>query len=212
LDKQVSGSIMPEWIKGTIESLGYFGIILLMIIENVFPPIPSEIIMPLAGFLSTQGEFSFLGVAIAGTIGSVLGALLLYYAGRKVGADRLKRWADSYGRWLMLSSEDIGRAQAWFHRRGAVAVFVCRLVPGLRSMISIPAGIERMNLSRYILCARNRCVGDNLGVSRPRLRAKLRNGEQLSRPTELHGAERVFGLLHSVCGKTSTPLRIMNAV
>jgi len=142
---------MPEWIKGTIESLGYFGIILLMIIENVFPPIPSEIIMPLAGFLSTQGEFSFLGVAIAGTIGSVLGALLLYYAGRKVGADRLKCWADSYGRWLMLSSEDIGRAQAWFHRRGAVAVFVCRLVPGLRSMISIPAGIERMNLSRFLI-------------------------------------------------------------
>jgi len=142
---------MPEWIKGTIESLGYFGIILLMIIENVFPPIPSEIIMPLAGFLSTQGEFSFLGVAIAGTIGSVLGALLLYYAGRKVGADRLKCWADSYGRWLMLSSEDIGRAQAWFHRRGAVAVFVCRLVPGLRSMISIPAGIEGMNLSRFVI-------------------------------------------------------------
>jgi len=142
---------MPEWIRNTIESLGYFGIMLLMIIENVFPPIPSEIIMPLAGFLSTQGEFSFLGVAIAGTIGSVLGALLLYYVGRKVGADRLKRWADSYGRWLMLSSEDIGRAQAWFHRRGAVAVFVCRLVPGIRSMISVPAGIERMNLGRFLI-------------------------------------------------------------
>lgn len=142
---------MPEWIKSTIESLGYFGIMLLMIIENVFPPIPSEIIMPLAGFLSTQGEFSYFGVVIAGTIGSVLGALLLYYVGRKVGGDRLKRWADTHGHWLMLSSEDIGRAQGWFHRHGIVAVFVCRLVPGIRSLISIPAGIERMNLSVFLI-------------------------------------------------------------
>jgi membrane protein DedA with SNARE-associated domain len=141
---------MPEWIKGTIDSLGYLGITLLMIIENVFPPIPSELIMPLAGFLTTQGEFLLLGVVIAGTAGSVLGALLLYYVGKKVGTDRLKFWADSYGHWLMLSSDDIGRAQEWFHRHGTTAVFLCRLVPGIRSLISVPAGIERMRLPLFL--------------------------------------------------------------
>jgi membrane protein DedA with SNARE-associated domain len=90
-------------------------------------------------------------VVIAGTAGSVLGALPLYYVGWKVGAERLKRWADRHGCWLMLSSEDIERAQEWFHRHGAAAVFLCRLVPGIRSLISVPAGIERMNLTVFLI-------------------------------------------------------------
>jgi membrane protein DedA with SNARE-associated domain len=141
---------MLDWVKDTVESIGYPGIVLLMIIENVFPPIPSEIIMPFAGFMTAQGKLSFVGVVIAGTGGSVLGALPLYYIGRKVGAERLKRWADGHGRWLMLSSKDIERAGSWFHRHKAAAVFLCRLVPGMRSLISVPAGIERMNLTVFL--------------------------------------------------------------
>ena len=96
---------MVEWIKNLMESLGYAGIVFLMFLENIFPPIPSELIMPLAGFTSTQGELSFVGVVLAGSLGSVLGAIPLYYLGRLVGEERLKEWADRYGKWLTVSSK-----------------------------------------------------------------------------------------------------------
>jgi membrane protein DedA with SNARE-associated domain len=130
--------------------MGYFGIVFLMFIENVFPPIPSEFIMPLAGFMVTQNKFSLAGIIIAGTLGSVLGALPLYYIGKKVGEDRLKRFADRYGKWLTLSREDIDKSKKWFDKHGAWAVFFCRLVPGIRSFISIPAGFNRMNMLSFL--------------------------------------------------------------
>ncbi len=133
-----------------IYATGYFGIGLLMFIENVFPPIPSEIIMALAGYMVTQGKLSFVGVVVAGTVGSVLGALPFYYLGRVISEDRLKRLADKHGRWLTVSREDIERATSWFDRHGGLAVFFCRLVPGIRSLISIPAGIDRMNLVAFL--------------------------------------------------------------
>lgn len=133
-----------------IYSTGYFGIVFLMFIENVFPPIPSEFIMPLAGFMTTQNKFSLLGVIIAGTLGSVLGALPLYYLGAKVGEEKLKKFAARHGRWLTLSPDDINRANHWFDRRGVWAVLFCRLVPGIRSLISIPAGFNRMNLFSFL--------------------------------------------------------------
>lgn len=136
---------MLDWISNMIDSAGYFGITLLMVVENVFPPIPSELIMPLAGFLTAQGQLSFPGVVIAGTAGSLLGNLLLYYVGKKIGRERLNRWVDRHGWWLMLSREDIERARRWFDRHGIPTVFFSRLVPGLRSLISIPAGLEGMN-------------------------------------------------------------------
>ena len=142
---------MLEWITDTIESAGYAGIALLMIVENVFPPIPSELIMPLAGFLTVQGELSFPGVVIAGTFGSVVGNFALYYVGKKIGPERLNRWADRHGWWLMLSREDIERARGWFDRHGTATVFLSRLVPGIRSLISIPAGIEGMNPAFFAL-------------------------------------------------------------
>lgn len=142
---------MIEWVKTTIQSIGYPGIALLMVIENIFPPIPSEIIMPFAGFVTEQGELNFFGVVAAGTTGSVLGTLPFYYLGLKIGEDRLKRWADKHGRWLMLSSHDIERAGKWFERHEAAAVFLCRLVPGIRTLISVPAGIEGMNLGYFLL-------------------------------------------------------------
>lgn len=142
---------MIEWVKTIIESIGYPGIAFLMIVENIFPPIPSEIIMPFAGFVSAQGELNFFGVVAAGTVGSVLGTLPFYYLGYKIGEEKLKRWADKHGRWLMLSSHDIGRATRWFERHDAAAVFLCRMVPGIRTLISVPAGIERMNIGYFLL-------------------------------------------------------------
>src|SRR4028119_974242 len=110
---------MTKWIMSLIGSTGYFGIVFLMFIENVFPPIPSEFIMPLAGFMVTQNKFSLVGIIIAGTLGSVLGALPLYYLGKKLGEERLKKFADRYGKWLTLSREDIDKSKNWFEKHGA---------------------------------------------------------------------------------------------
>jgi membrane protein DedA with SNARE-associated domain len=142
---------MLQWVTGVMNSMGYIGIVLLMFLENVFPPIPSELIMPSAGFAATQGKLSLLGVIAAGTIGSVLGALPLYYAGKFVGEDRLKAWADKYGKWLTLSGDDIEKAKSWFEQHGNKAVLFCRLVPGVRSLISIPAGFSAMSLPLFLL-------------------------------------------------------------
>jgi membrane protein DedA with SNARE-associated domain len=141
---------MTKWIMNLIYSTGYFGIVALMFIENVFPPIPSEFIMPLAGFMVTEDKFTLLGIIIAGTGGAVLGSLPLYYLGAKLGEDRLKEFAARHGRWLTLSPEDIDRADRWFDRHGVSAVFFCRLIPGIRSFISIPAGFNRMNLASFL--------------------------------------------------------------
>lgn len=142
---------MTKWILNLINSAGYFGIVLLMFVENVFPPIPSEFIMPLAGFLAGEDKFSLIGIIIAGTLGSVLGALPLYYLGAKIGEEKLKSFAERHGRWLTLTPEDIERADGWFDRHGAMAVLFCRLIPGIRSFISIPAGFNRMNLASFLL-------------------------------------------------------------
>ena len=142
---------MTDWIQNLMSSLGYPGIAFLMFLENVFPPIPSELIMPLAGFTSLQGELSFLGVVIAGMVGSVAGALPLYYLGRVFGEERLASWADRHGRWLTVSGHDIRKADAWFDKHGRKVVFFARLVPGVRSLISVPAGISGMNLAEFLL-------------------------------------------------------------
>lgn len=142
---------MTEWITNMMDSLGYWGIGLLMFLENIFPPIPSELIMPLAGFTVAQGKLNFGLVVLAGVIGTVLGALPWYYAGQILGDVRLKSLADRYGRWLTISSKDIEKAKRWFDRRGGQAVFICRLVPGVRTLISLPAGISRMPLVPFLL-------------------------------------------------------------
>lgn len=142
---------MASWVMSTMYSAGYAGLVFLMFLENVFPPIPSELIMPLAGFMATQDRLSILGVIVAGTAGSVLGAVPLYYWGRRLGARRLEEFADRHGRWLTLSRRDLERARRWFERHGPAAVFFCRLVPGLRSLISLPAGVARMNFALFML-------------------------------------------------------------
>ncbi|ADV67491.1 DedA family protein [Deinococcus maricopensis] len=142
---------MLDWIQHLMQSMGYIGIALLMCLENVFPPIPSELIMPLAGFTASRGDLTFVGVVIAGTVGSVLGALPLYYIGKVVGEERLVKWADKYGAWLTVSGDEIRKADDWFDRHGHKMVLFVRLVPGVRSLISIPAGISGMPLPKFLL-------------------------------------------------------------
>jgi membrane protein DedA with SNARE-associated domain len=141
---------MSDWIIGLVRAGGYGGIVFLMTIENVFPPIPSELIMPLAGYIAAADVLTLWGAIAAGTAGSVVGALVLYYAGRRVGSERLKGFADRHGCWMAVSRDDIERSEQWFQRHGVLAVFLCRLVPGIRSLISVPAGIARMNVALFL--------------------------------------------------------------
>ena len=142
---------MFDWVVATIDSWGYLGVFVLMVAENVFPPIPSEVIMPLAGFLAGSGRLSLVLTMIVGTLGSVIGTLMWYYIGLWFGEERLKRFAARHGRWLTLSPGDIDAAHQWFVRHGAVAVFFGRMIPAIRTLISVPAGIARMNFGRFLL-------------------------------------------------------------
>lgn len=140
---------MFESITGLIEQGGYFGILALMFLENLFPPIPSELIMPLAGFLAARGELNLFGVVVAGTLGSFLGALPWYYAGARLGEERMRRLAARHGRWLTLSGDDVLEAGVWFRAHGRKAVFFGRLVPAIRTLISVPAGIAQMPFASF---------------------------------------------------------------
>jgi membrane protein DedA with SNARE-associated domain len=142
---------MTERITGLIEDMGYLGIALLMFLENLFPPLPSEVIMPMAGFTASGGELSLAGVLIAGTAGTLSGALFWYGVARWLGEKRLKRWAGRHGRWITLSPKDIDALDQWFAAHSRWAVPVGHLVPGIRTLISIPAGIFGMGLPRFML-------------------------------------------------------------
>lgn len=143
---------MFDWITQAVANGGYTGIFLLMLAENVFPPIPSEVIMPLVGYIAAQGQLSFAGSLLAGTSGSLAGAIFWYAVGRWIGNERLKRFANAHGRWLTLTSTDIDHASAWFARRGWTAVLIGRMIPGVRTLISVPAGVARMPLLPFV-CA-----------------------------------------------------------
>lgn len=142
---------MTDWITRLIEQMGYLGITLLMFLENLFPPLPSEVIMPMAGFVAGKGELGIAGVLIAGTAGTLAGALFWFAVARKLGEERLRGWAERHGRWITLSPEDIERIDCWFDRHHRWAVPLGHLVPGIRTLISIPAGIFGMGVTRFIL-------------------------------------------------------------
>ncbi|MBA4489166.1 DedA family protein [Paracoccus sp. S1E-3] len=142
---------MFDWVVSVIEGWGYPGVFLLMLAENLFPPIPSEVIMPLAGFLVGQGKLNLALTILAGTAGSVIGTSFWYVIGRAFGAERLKRWAARWGRVLTMSPSDIDGAVGWFDRHGGAAVFFGRMLPAIRTLISVPAGIARMNFGRFLL-------------------------------------------------------------
>lgn len=139
-----------DWIVTAIERAGYLGIFLLMLLDNIFPPIPSEIIMPLAGFAAARGQLGLVGVFLAGTAGSLSGALVWYAVGRWLGRERLNTFAARHGRWLTLSPAEVDRAGTWFARRGGNTVLVGRVIPGVRSLISVPAGVSGMPLAPFL--------------------------------------------------------------
>lgn len=142
---------MFDWLTGFIEQGGYAALALLMFVENVFPPIPSELIMPLAGFASARGDFNLVAAILAGTAGSLLGAVLWYYVGLWMGAERLKAWSARYGRLLTLTPAEVDRTCAWFDSHGGKAVLIGRMVPAVRTLISVPAGIAGMSLSKLLV-------------------------------------------------------------
>ncbi len=141
---------MSDWIISTIEQFGYAGLFFLMLLESVFPPIPSEIIVPFAGFAAARGEMSFWGVLAATTTGAVVGALPWYFAGRLFGLHRLRYLADSYGRWLTLNNSEIDTATNVFRRYGPLMVIGGRLLPLIRTLISVPAGLAAMPLWKFL--------------------------------------------------------------
>ena len=142
---------MFDFIARIIGSAGYPGIALLMLLENVVPPLPSELIMPMAGFVAAGGTLSLAGVIAAGTLGSVAGALPWFYLGKALGKERLRQWARRHGRWLTLTPAQVDRANAWFEKHCGKAVFFGRLAPAVRTLISVPAGLFGMSLRRFLL-------------------------------------------------------------
>ena len=142
---------LAAWIVTTVQTGGYIGVAVWTLLENVFPPIPSEAILPVAGFLVSSGGLSFVGVVVAATVGSVVGALVFYGLGAWLGEVRLRGFVRRYGRWLALDETDLDDARAWFDRHGGKAVLFGRLVPSLRSLISVPAGGGADALGRFTL-------------------------------------------------------------
>lgn len=141
---------MDSWITEFIGEQGYFGVCFLLLIENIFPPIPSEIILTFSGFATGFTTMTKMGVIIAATVGSVVGAMILYSVGLFVDVPRLEQFVEKRGRWLRLSKKDLRRAEQWFEKYGPWTVFFCRLVPLVRSLISVPAGMAHMNFPLFI--------------------------------------------------------------
>jgi membrane protein DedA with SNARE-associated domain len=140
-------TILSGFIVATISKMGYMGIVLLMAIESACIPLPSEIIMPFSGYLVSRGELSLWWVAVAGAIGCVLGSLVAYWVGMYGG----RPFIEKYGKYILLSRHDLDIADRWFAKHGEVIVFVSRLLPAIRTFIAFPAGVARMNLTRFVI-------------------------------------------------------------
>ena len=141
---------LTEWVISIMEQLGYLGIAILMFLDNVFPPIPSEIIMPSAGYTASQNQLLLVGVIIAGCIGSLLAAALLYWIGYKFKHETIFNFVDRYGKFLFIKSEDVKKSLSWFEKYGHRIVFFGRMIPAVRSLISIPAGMSRMPFWKFM--------------------------------------------------------------
>ncbi|MEU4471670.1 DedA family protein [Micromonospora sp. NPDC023888] len=139
---------LTGWVASVIEVMGPVGVALLVALESIVPPIPSEIVLALAGFLAHEGQFNVFLVVLAATVGSLVGALVLYWLGAALGEERLKRWLDHIP---LVDSDDLERADRWFERHGRWAVLIGRVVPVVRSLVSVPAGANRMPLGEFIL-------------------------------------------------------------
>ena len=144
-------SSLASWVQDVIEQLGYLGVALLVVAENVFPPIPSEIVLPFAGFVARRGSDSVVIMILAATVGSVVGALIMYWIAAVIGDDRLHAFTRKFGKWVQIRESDLTKAEDWFDRHAMAAVLVGRCVPLIRSVVSIPAGFRRMKLVPYML-------------------------------------------------------------
>lgn len=143
---------MQEAIIQIMNQFGYFGVFFLIAVENIFPPIPSEVILLFGGFMTTMSKMNIIGVIIASTLGSVVGGLILYYIGKILNKERLKKIVrGKIGKILRLKEKDIDKADVWFDTKGNKTVFFCRFIPILRSLISIPAGMSEMKMSKFLL-------------------------------------------------------------
>jgi len=140
-----------EFITDFMQNSGYLGVFALMALENIFPPIPSELIMPFAGFVAARGDLHVVGVLLAGTAGSVAGALPWYYAGKVYGKERLEKLADRHARWLTVTHGDIEHAMDAFEKHGRKVVLLGRLIPAIRTLISVPAGLAKMSMAQFLL-------------------------------------------------------------
>jgi membrane protein DedA with SNARE-associated domain len=142
---------MFDWITKVIGRLGYAGVVALTLLENVFPPIPSEVVIPLAGFVAASGDLRLWLVILAGTVGSLAGAVAWYELGRRIGERRLRRWVQRHGKWLTLGPKDVDRSNDWFRRHGPWAVLLGRLMPGVRTFVSLPAGFAAMPFGQFLI-------------------------------------------------------------
>jgi len=142
---------MQNWIIETMDTFGYLGIFLLIALENIFPPIPSEVILTFGGFMTTESSLSKIGVIFFSTLGSVIGAIILFWIGTLLDIKTLEKIVDRWGHFLRLTKKDVHKADEWFSKYGVWTVFFCRLIPLIRSLISIPAGMARMNFWIFLL-------------------------------------------------------------
>lgn len=140
---------VQDWVVNVVGELGVLGIALLMFAENLFPPLPSEIIMPLAGYLSTRGEMNVWAAVLAGSAGSLAGALFWYWIGLRLTHGRLRRWVEKHGSWIAMAPEDLDHAVRWFAGHGRYSVLLGRLIPVVRTLISVPAGFARMSVWQF---------------------------------------------------------------
>lgn len=140
---------LTAWITDVIETLGWVGVGFLVALESVFPPIPSEAVLPLAGYVAGRGGPSFVGMVVAATVGSVIGSWVLYGVAATLGQHRIHGFVRRYGRYFGVDEQELARAEAWFDRRGSTAVLVGRCVPLIRSIVSLPAGVRRMPAVRF---------------------------------------------------------------
>lgn len=144
---------MSDWVVRLIDQSGYLGVGFLMFLETIFPPIPSEVIMPVAGVAAASGRMHYGLVVLSGTAGAMLGNVVWYLAARALGVHRLEPFIRRHGRWLTVSWRDVERAEVWFRKNGVFFVFLARMLPTVRSLVSVPAGLLRMRFKSFLIAS-----------------------------------------------------------
>ena len=156
---------MDDWIIRLVDATGYAGVFLLMVVETIFPPIPSEVVMTVAGISASRGAVSLPGIIASGTAGAMLGNYLWYWLALNVGEARLKAFVDRHSRWLTLDWSHVERGEALFRKRGAIIILVARMLPNFRTLISIPAGLFNMSRSKFLLYSMIGAAGWNTALA-----------------------------------------------